>query len=58
MQVFIMRASFTHNWKIMRPHLEQGDAVGMIVAGPEEDHLAVRAVLQLLPDQLNQLFLT
>lgn len=41
----------------MRPHLEQGDAVGMIVASPEEDHLAVRAVLQLLPDQLNQLFL-
>ena len=40
----------------MRPHLEQGDAVGMIVASPEEDHLAVRAVLQLLPDQLNQLY--
>ena len=40
----------------MRPHLEQGDAVGMIVAGPEEDHLAVRAVLQFLPDQLNQLY--
>lgn len=41
----------------MRPDLELRDAIGMVMTGAEEYHIVIRAVLQLLTNQLYQLVL-